>query len=107
TEALPRVQLISEMLGRDLIQELDDSRTTQDNSTQQQDDFVTVENLARKGLIEPINMSIKRGEAIGLAGLLGSGRTETALLIFGIKRNDRGQIYIDGKPVNINSPRQA
>jgi simple sugar transport system ATP-binding protein len=52
-------------------------------------------------------MKIARGEVVGLAGLLGSGRTETARLIFGIDRAQTGQMLVDGKPTLFHAPRQA
>jgi simple sugar transport system ATP-binding protein len=54
-----------------------------------------------------MNMSIGRGEVVGLAGLLGSGRTETARLIFGIDKAQTGEMLLDGKPDRFKSPRQA
>ena len=50
---------------------------------------------------------MKKGEVLGLAGLLGAGRTEAAELLFGIAKADQGQISVDGKPVAITSPREA
>ncbi len=69
--------------------------------------FVEVSGLGRRGAIAPIDMTIQRGEVVGLAGLLGSGRTETARLLFGIDRADTGQVRIDGRAVAIHSPRRA
>jgi ABC-type sugar transport system ATPase subunit len=58
-------------------------------------------------VVRNISLSLKRGEILGLAGLVGSGRTETALTIFGITPATEGQIFIDGKPVTITSPEAA
>jgi simple sugar transport system ATP-binding protein len=58
-------------------------------------------------MMEPFDLDIKKGEIVGLAGLLGSGRTETAKLIFGIDKNDRGDAFVKGEKVNLNSPRKA
>jgi galactofuranose transport system ATP-binding protein len=107
TSELPRVQLISEMLGHDLSQELSQAQANGITAQQEREVFVEVQNLAQKGLLEPVNFQIKKGEAVGLAGLLGSGRTETALLMFGIESHDEGQIYVKGRPVRLNSPRHA
>ena len=54
-----------------------------------------------------MDMKICKGEILGLAGLLGSGRTETAQLVFGIDKADSGELLLEGKPVHFNSPRQA
>lgn len=106
TEQLPKVQLISLMLGRDLSEEIEDQNGTGSEETDKEV-FIEVHDLAQKGLIEPIDLTVKKGEAVGLAGLLGSGRTETALLLFGIQRHDQGEIIVGGKSVNIKNPRQA
>ena len=54
-----------------------------------------------------MSFGIRRGEVLGLTGLVGAGRTEVARLIFGADRADGGEILIDGKPVAIKSPRDA
>jgi simple sugar transport system ATP-binding protein len=69
--------------------------------------FVEVKNLGRKHAVEDMNFSIARGEVLGLAGLLGSGRTETARLLFGVDHHDAGEILVNGKPERIRHPRQA
>lgn len=64
-------------------------------------------NLSRKGQFENISFSLHRGEVLGLCGLLGSGRTELALSLFGITHPDSGQITIDGNPVRIKDNTRA
>jgi len=66
-----------------------------------------VENLTRRGVFEDVNLDVCAGEIVGLAGVMGSGRTEVARAIFGADRIDRGQIYVSGKPVRVKSPTQA
>jgi simple sugar transport system ATP-binding protein len=63
--------------------------------------------LHRRGAVEPVDLEVRRGEVLGLAGLLGSGRTETARLLFGADRPDGGAIEVDGRPVPMKSPREA
>jgi simple sugar transport system ATP-binding protein len=58
-------------------------------------------------MIDPVDISIAKGEVMGLAGLLGSGRTETARLIFGVDKADSGKSYIEDREVTINSPQDA
>ena len=53
--------------------------------------------VGRKGAIAPFDLALHRGEVVGLAGLLGSGRTELARLLFGADRADSGQLDLDGK----------
>jgi ABC-type sugar transport system ATPase subunit len=66
-----------------------------------------VEGLARRGVFEDVSFSIGRGEIVGLAGLIGAGRTEVARAIFGVDRLDAGSIEVDGQPVTIRTPRDA
>ena len=56
---------------------------------------------------KPFSMDIRRGEVVGLAGLLGSGRTETANLFFGVDSADHGSVVVNGKEQRIDSPRKA
>lgn len=66
-----------------------------------------VQKLRQKGTIAPFDLEVRPGEIVGLAGLLGSGRTETAEVIFGIKPADSGTALIKGKPQTPRSPHQA
>jgi simple sugar transport system ATP-binding protein len=68
---------------------------------------VAVRGLARKGSLQPVDLDVGEGEVVGLAGLLGSGRTETARLLFGLDKADRGRVEVDGRPVRLGSPRRA
>lgn len=63
--------------------------------------------LGLPGSINPFSLTLNKGEVLGLAGLLGSGRTEMARLIFGIDSASQGEIHINGKKANINAPRSA
>jgi ribose transport system ATP-binding protein len=64
-------------------------------------------NLAKEGLIDNVSFEVKKGEILGLYGLVGAGRTETVRAIFGIDRLDKGEVYIDGEKVLIESPASA
>lgn len=66
-----------------------------------------LEKLSRKGQFENVSFSLHRGEVLGLCGLLGSGRTELALSLFGITRPDSGRIAIDGNDVRIKDNTHA
>ena len=66
-----------------------------------------VAGLTRRGEYADISFAVRRGEIVGLTGLLGSGRTELALSLFGMTRADSGTIRIDGGPIDIQSNRQA
>jgi ribose transport system ATP-binding protein len=66
-----------------------------------------VRNLTRKGVIEDINFTVHQGEILGLAGLVGAGRTEVARAIFGADTIDAGEIWLDGKQIKVRSPKDA
>ncbi|WP_420849406.1 sugar ABC transporter ATP-binding protein [Paraburkholderia bryophila] len=69
--------------------------------------FIELHGVGRRGTLQPIDLDLQRGQILGLAGLLGSGRTETARLLFGADRTDSGAIFIDGRAVKLRSPRDA
>lgn len=66
-----------------------------------------VKGLSRRGVLHDVNLAVRRGEILGLAGLMGSGRTEVARAIFGADPIDAGEIFLDGKKVRISSPQDA
>ncbi len=69
--------------------------------------ILEVRNLCYRNVVSDISFSLRAGEIVGIAGLVGSGRTETALTIFGITPATSGEILIDGEPVTIGSPDDA
>src|SRR5262249_51233431 len=69
--------------------------------------LLELKQFGRRGSIAPFDMAIGKGEIVGLAGLLGSGRTETARLIFGLDKPQTGEMRLDGKPTAFRSPRKA
>ncbi|PIP00574.1 fused D-ribose transporter subunits of ABC superfamily: ATP-binding components [uncultured Pleomorphomonas sp.] len=66
-----------------------------------------VRNLSRGRVIKNVSFTLRRGEILGFAGLMGAGRTEVARAIFGADPRDGGEIIVDGQPRNIRSPREA
>ena len=68
---------------------------------------LTVKGLSKKGNFKDINFEVKQGEVLGVTGLVGAGRSETAQAIFGLTSIDSGQVFIDGKEVHIKSPADA
>jgi galactofuranose transport system ATP-binding protein len=106
TEELSRIELVLKMIGKDLdlLSELPDSES---NDAHIGDIFIEASGLGRKGSMSPFDLIIRRGEIVGLAGLLGSGRTETARLLFGADRADYGKLRIAGEIELVDSPRQA
>ena len=104
---LPRIQLISAMLGRNFeeMQHLREETTSAEGEKKEL--FLSAKGLGRTGLMKPLDLNIARGEVLGLAGLLGSGRTETAKMIFGVYPPSSGGLTIEGKNANLSSPRRA
>jgi galactofuranose transport system ATP-binding protein len=108
TAELPRLELVARMIGKDA-KEVAAMENQHPGTKSIRDDkpFLEVRNFGRKGSIEPLDLSIRPGEVVGLAGLLGSGRTETARIIFGVDTPDSGEMLLEGERVNISSPRAA
>jgi galactofuranose transport system ATP-binding protein len=105
TSLLPRLELITKMIGRTL-NELEDMTKLKLESSQHIKGEVLLEadELGRAGSIEPFDLELHAGEVVGLAGLLGSGRTEIARLLFGIDRPDNGSMTMQNKLVKDYSP---
>ena len=107
---LDRLDLVSMMLGHDLEAE-ERKAPLAVESEASGPPLVTFENFGRRGRIAPFDLTIRRGEVVGVAGLLGSGRTETAELMFGIHEADSGTAKLstnDGtRPLALASPRAA
>ncbi|MGF6177107.1 galactofuranose ABC transporter, ATP-binding protein YtfR [Ensifer sp. 4252] len=104
TVTLERRDLISMMIGRELAAEIRSAREGQDVTGPVRYRF---RNYGRKGHISPFDLDVRAGEVVGIAGLLGSGRTETAEILFGAHRADSGTAEVDGKTVQLSSPRRA
>jgi ribose transport system ATP-binding protein len=69
--------------------------------------LLEVRGLTRHGVVEDVSFTLRRGEILGFAGLVGAGRTETVRLLFGADPKDAGEVYVDGKAVEIRSPADA
>lgn len=107
TTELPRFQLISKMLGKELEKEMETSGKKSADILSQKKPFMTLEKVEEKGVLFPFDLEMREGEVLGLAGLLGAGRTEMARLLFGIGKPTGGAVKIDGSPVVIHSPKEA
>jgi simple sugar transport system ATP-binding protein len=106
--SLPRLELVAKMLGRSLteLDAMSKIKTQEEEKTDQQH-LVEAKGLGRAGLLKPIDLELRANEVLGIAGLLGSGRTELAGLIFGIDSPDSGSLIIDGKKVTNFSPNES
>ena len=108
TKNLPRQELIARMMGRELAEF--DAGANGGGAAESSPDtpvLLRVRGFGRRGTIEPFDLEVRRGEVVGLAGLLGSGRTEIARLLFGVDRADQGAAAVDGQAASLSSPRAA
>ncbi|MDC7234263.1 MAG: sugar ABC transporter ATP-binding protein, partial [Spirochaetales bacterium] len=106
TAVLSRLQLISHMLGRE-VRDMGELTANQAESSSTGELFFKAENTGRAGLMNPFDLELREGEVVGLAGLLGAGRTETAKLLFGIEKLGEGSISVDGRKKHFKAPRDA
>jgi simple sugar transport system ATP-binding protein len=103
--ALPRLELIAKMIGRNLTEFEEMEKIKLESSKRIKGDaLLQARGLGRIGNIEPFDLDLHGGEVVGLAGLLGSGRSEVALLLFGADRPDSGSITVSGKLITRYSP---
>lgn len=100
--AVPIDQIISMMVGRTIFESAPE--IPEDASPEV---VLEVKGLNRGSAIRDIHFTLKRGEILGFAGLMGAGRTEVARAIFGADRIDSGTILVNGRPAHIKSPRDA
>lgn len=105
TSSLPRVELIAKMIGRSL-DELDDMSSIKLESSRRikAEAVLDAQKVGRVGTMKPFDLQLHAGEVVGLAGLLGSGRTETARMLFGVDKPDTGLIEFNGETVVDHSP---
>lgn len=94
-------EMAHKMVGRELSQIFPDRRGTPGEAA------LKVSGLSVPNLLEDISFTLRRGEVLGLSGMVGSGRTEIAEAIMGLRRKSSGEIEVNGKPLSIDSPRAA
>ena len=93
--------LISLMVGREISEIFPETKTDVGRT------LISVRNFSKKGVFSDINFEVKAGEVLGLAGLVGAGRSEIARAIAGLNKYDSGTIELEGLEVQINSPSDA
>ncbi len=104
-EKLPRVQLVAKMMGKDF----DDLTAIKkpenvEKLAKEQDVLIEAKQLGCTGKIKPFDLTIHKGEVIGLSGLLGSGRSELARALYGADKVDKGELKIKGKKAQMAAP---
>ncbi len=100
--SLPKVKLVTKMMGKDL-KDLESIKLTK-KENKEEDLLIETNQLGVSGSIKPFNIKLYKGEVIGLAGLLGSGRSQLARAIFGADKPDCGVIKIKNKRFIAHSP---
>jgi monosaccharide-transporting ATPase len=105
---ITRLELVSRMLGRD-VSDVARARTrfSGHEATTAADPMLRATDLTRRHVLDHVSIEAGAGEVVGLAGLLGSGRTETAKAIYGAQPLDGGSVEVDGEPIRLGSPRSA
>ncbi|QIV80574.1 sugar ABC transporter ATP-binding protein [Mycolicibacterium frederiksbergense] len=108
TAELDKVALIAAMLGHelDLLEDLEEA-VAAGSRADADETVLSAQQIGRAPGIHPTDVDIHRGEVVGLAGLLGSGRTELARLFFGADRATSGRMVVNGKTAPMRSPRAA
>jgi len=98
--ALNERKLINDMVGRDV------STFYKRDEAEISDVFFKAENISGNGVTD-VSFFVRKGELLGISGMVGSGRTELAELLFGVKEMNQGEIQINGKKVNVDTPLDA
>jgi simple sugar transport system ATP-binding protein len=108
TAAITRVGLISKMIGRNLA-EFDEMTKTKLESSKhiKSEALLQARGYGLTDAIQPMDLDLHAGEVVGFAGLLGSGRTETASILFGVDKPDTGSMSLNGKKVEEHSPLES
>ncbi len=100
-DQVDKPKLIEMMVGRRMEQEFPQATHRRGSCV------LEAENLTREPKVRGVSFRVHAGEILGIAGLVGAGRTETARLVFGADRPDAGRIFLDGRAVRVRSPRAA
>ena len=100
-EEIPTDRIIQHMVGREVVSMYERQPVAPGP------ELLRVEGLTRGKALRSVSFSLRAGEIVGLAGLIGAGRTETCRALFGVDPIDSGRIFVDGRELRIRSPRDA
>ena len=103
TEECTKDDIIHMMVGRTIFEDPKEKSNVPENAPV----VLKVEHLNAGKMVRDVSFELRRGEILGFAGLMGAGRTETARALFGADTKDSGDVYVNGKKVNIHSPEDA
>ena len=103
---LPKLELIAKMVGKNL-SDVENMEKSAEKSIPSSEVFLDAAHIGCTGQLIDMDVKIHKGEVLGFAGLLGSGRTETAELLFGIHEITKGEIAVNGKKLSVKDPMTA
>ena len=104
---LSRADLVTKMVGRELVELEAISELAERTIDRSTTPVLRATGVGRRGVLEPADVDVFDGEVVGIAGLLGSGRTELVRLLYGADRADVGEVEVHGEAARIHSPRHA
>ena len=104
TQDITKLDLVTHMIGKDMNEIFNLKRAEQKPGAAS---VLEADHIGVPGKVEDISLTVKKGELKGFAGLLGSGRTETAEMLFGVTRPLRGTVKVNGKTLSLKSPLDA
>lgn len=107
TEELPRVQLVAKMIGKDYASLNESMIAGQEGEQETGETFIELHGVCGPGTIRDFDLKVAKGEVLGLSGLLGSGRSETARILFGVDSVTKGEMKYKGKAVHFKNPLDA
>lgn len=105
-KGLSKVLLVSKMIGRDASKIMEVRKELSTNYSSEEE-ICQMNNIHDTFKLRGVSVSLRKGEVLGIAGLLGSGRTELAKVLFGVNKLEKGEILVKGEKTNITNPKKA
>jgi simple sugar transport system ATP-binding protein len=109
TSRLPKVELVSKLLGKALhdLETVRKEKEKEEQAARASEPVLRARHLGKDSVLQAFDLDVHPGEVVGVAGLLGSGRTELASLLFGIEKADQGEVTVNGRTVTLTNPLKA